>query len=466
MGVLELIFAFAVILVPLIIIHEFGHFLACKSVGITVLEFGLGFPPRLFKLFNWGETEFTINAIPLGGFVMPYGEDFVRPQTENEMAEQTVELKGKRGIENPKSVFEAKPWQKLWFLFAGPLANFVAAYVIFVVVALIGLPQPISDATITEIFDDTPAAEQLQDGDVIKKINGTAFDTSYDFDELIEGETDPIILTIERAGETQEITLNPLTETARESIPQERVQVYQIQEGTPAEEAGLQDDDIFLAVNGEVILTLRQLQDITNENNGVEMVVTILRDGQTMDVAVTPRMLGENEDRARMGFQTEVIAGAPELGFIVDDRNVEFYNDSESLAGAFEYATDNYIGVFEQMASLPSEYLAGNLSSDETRLVSVVGVSQIGRDLIQNYPYQQVIVFIALISIALGFTNLLPIPGLDGGRILFVLIEIVRGKPMSPEREGIVHLIGIGLLLSLMVLLIINDIVDPIQLPQ
>lgn len=466
MGVLELIFAFAVILVPLIIIHEFGHFLACKSVGITVLEFGLGFPPRLFKLFNWGETEFTINAIPLGGFVMPYGEDFVRPQTENEMAEQTVELKGKRGIENPKSVFEAKPWQKLWFLFAGPLANFVAAYVIFVVVALIGLPQPKSDATITEIFDDTPAAEQLQDGDVIKKINGTAFDTSYDFDELIEGETDPIILTIERAGETQEITLNPLTETARESIPQERVQVYQIQEDTPAEEAGLQDDDIFLAVNGEAILTLRQLQDITNENNGVEMVVTILRDGQTMDVAVTPRMLGENEDRARMGFQTEVIAGAPELGFIVDDRNVEFYNDSESLVGAFEYATDNYIGVFEQMASLPSEYLAGNLSSDETRLVSVVGVSQIGRDLIQNYPYQQVIVFIALISIALGFTNLLPIPGLDGGRILFVLIEIVRGKPMSPEREGIVHLIGIGLLLSLMVLLIINDIVDPIQLPQ
>lgn len=466
MGILELIFAFAIVLVPLIVIHEFGHFLACKSVGITVLEFGLGFPPRLFKLFNWGETEFTINAIPLGGFVMPYGEDFVRPQSETEMAEQTVELKGKRGIENPKSVFEAKPWQKLWFLFAGPLANFIAAYVIFVIVALIGLPTPKSDATITEIFADTPASSQLQEGDVITQINGRTFDTSYDFDELLEnieaGET--VTLTINREGAAQDITLTPSDDI--ENLPHERVQVYQIQEDTPAEEAGLQDDDIFLAVNGEPILTLSQLQDITNENNGKAMTVTILRDGQEMDVEVTPRILGKNEDRARMGFQTEIIAGAPELGFILDDRNVEFYNDRESLTGAFEYATENYIGVFEQMASLPSEYFNGNLSGEETRLVSPVGVSQIGRDLIQNYPYQQVIIFIALISIALGFTNLLPIPGLDGGRILFVLIEIVRGKPMSPEREGIVHLIGIGLLLSLMVLLIINDIVDPIQLPQ
>jgi regulator of sigma E protease len=75
-------------------------------------------------------------------------------------------------------------------------------------------------------------------------------------------------------------------------------------------------------------------------------------------------------------------------------------------------------------------------------------------------------VFVALISISLGITNLLPIPGLDGGRILFVLVEIIRGKPMSPEHEGIVHLIGIGLLLSLMVLLVINDIVNPLQLPQ
>lgn len=463
MGFLELILAFGVVLVPLIIIHEFGHFLACKSVGITVLEFGLGFPPRLFKLFNWGETEFTINAIPLGGFVMPYGEDIVRPKTQEAVEEQAKELIGKRGVENPKSVFEARPWQKLWFLFAGPLANFVAAYVIFVVVALIGLPVPRSDVTITEIFDETPASSQLQEGDQITRINGKTFDTSYDFDDLLGSPTEPVTLTILRDGQTQEITLDPLTNF--ESLPEERVQVYEIQAGTPAEEAGLQDDDIFLAVNGESILNLEQLRNITDANANQEMIVTISRDGQVMDVPVTPRLL-EGEDRARMGFRTELIAAAPELGFVVDDRNVEFYNDRYSLIGAFEYATDSYINVIEQIVKLPSEFMAGNLSSEETRLVGPVGVSQLGRDLIKNYPYQQVIVFVALISISLGITNLLPIPGLDGGRILFVLVEIIRGKPMSPEREGIVHLIGIGLLLSLMVLLVINDIVNPLQLPQ
>src|SRR5687767_11754445 len=87
MGFLFALLAFGVILIPLIIIHEFGHLLACKSVGIAVLEFGLGFPPRVAKLFQWGETDFTLNWIPLGGFVMPYGEDFVRPLTEKEMEE-------------------------------------------------------------------------------------------------------------------------------------------------------------------------------------------------------------------------------------------------------------------------------------------------------------------------------------------------------------------------------------------
>ncbi|MBZ0307594.1 MAG: RIP metalloprotease RseP, partial [Anaerolineae bacterium] len=394
MGFLELILAFGVVLVPLIIIHEFGHFLACKSVGITVLEFGLGFPPRLFKLFNWGETEFTINAIPLGGFVMPYGEDIVRPQTQEAVAEQTKELIGRRGIENPKSVFEAKPWQKLWFLFAGPFANFVAAYVVFVIVALIGLPTPKSDVTVMELFDDTPAAQLLQEGDVITRLNGKSFDTSYDLDDMLGSPTEPIILTIQREGQTQEITLTP--QSAVENLPEERVQVYEIQPDTPAEEAGLQDDDIFLAVNGELILNLEQLQNLTNEHANREMMVTILRDEEMLEIPVTPRRL-QGEDRARMGFRTELIATVPELGFVVDDRNVEFYNDRTSFLGAFEYATDNYVTVIEQIVSLPSEFLAGNLSSEETRLVGPVGVSQIGRDLIKNYPYQQVIVFVALI---------------------------------------------------------------------
>jgi regulator of sigma E protease len=112
--------------------------------------------------------------------------------------------------------------------------------------------------------------------------------------------------------------------------------------------------------------------------------------------------------------------------------------------------------------------LSGAVTAEEARPVSVVGMSQIGSQIIQQSIQQQnitpVLNFIAVISVALGFFNLLPIPALDGGRILFVIIEIIRGKPISPEREGLVHLIGLAILLSLSVFIILNDVINPISL--
>src|SRR5215468_10766179 len=138
--------AFLVVLGPLVLIHEIGHFIAARMVGITVLEFGIGFPPRAKKLFEQGGTIFTLNWLPIGGFVRPLGEDFVKPtsdkSTEQERAaymkyQEELAALGKK-VSRPKSVLEATPAQRIFFMIAGAVMNFIGAFVILVIVALIG----------------------------------------------------------------------------------------------------------------------------------------------------------------------------------------------------------------------------------------------------------------------------------------------------------------------------------------
>src|ERR1041385_2195002 len=144
--------AFLVVLGPLVLIHELGHFIALRLTGVTVLEFGFGFPPRALKLFEWKGTLFTLNWLPIGGFVRPLGEDFVKPvgeaATDKDRAEfeahqsELAALRKKKIA--PKSLLEATPWQRIFFLAAGPFANFLLAIVLLAVAAMTGLPTTVS----------------------------------------------------------------------------------------------------------------------------------------------------------------------------------------------------------------------------------------------------------------------------------------------------------------------------------
>jgi len=470
-----------VALVFLILIHEFGHFIACKMVGITVLEFGIGFPPRLRKLFNWGETEFTLNWLPLGGFVLPYGENFVSQNNPEEMQEAQSELE-RRGITNAKSVFSATPLQKIWFLFAGPFFNFIAAYVLFVMVALSGLPVLVGDVTIAEVFPESAAAaralrplgnEQIP-ADVVVAVNGQTFDTSADLEALVQEaiETNPaapLTFTFRRNDPVTGISefdteMLPNLDT---NTPQERVRILEVQSGTPADSAGLQPQDLVIAVNGEEIKTLEQLQDITAAHEDVEIVMTVDRSGELIEIPVTPALL-DGEDRARIGIQINILIVSPAFGFVVDDQNLRYRTERLSIPNALVYGGEVFGETLQMLAAFPGRILRGEISGAEARPVSPVGVVQIGAEIINESDNRvaDALLFTAFISIALGITNLLPIPALDGGRILFVVVEIIRGKPLAPEREGVVHLVGFALLIMLSVVLIINDIVNPISLPQ
>jgi regulator of sigma E protease len=471
--------AFVVVLIPLIVIHEFGHLLACKMVGISVLEFGIGFPPRALKLFQWGETEFTLNWIPLGGFVMPYGEDFMKPEGEAAMEAKREAYIQKTGQERKlTSVYSAKPWQKIWYLSAGALANLVAALALFIILPLTGIPTQRADVMVDAVLTGTTTSNSLQRGDQILEVNGEEVQSGLEVEFLLrqdytlidalnmaigvtpENRT-PVVLTVQRGDETLDVDVVPQAPRGREYI-----RISGVQEGSPAEDVGLETNDRILKAAGEEFTSLERLQKITDDYYNRELPLLIERNGEEQEINVVPQKLDQEDQPARIGILIQIEKSAPSYGFLLEDANIENYTERLSLADSVEYGVDRMRFTVNELIGFPAAIIRGEISAEEARPVSPVGVAQMGGQIIEDRPYQDLVMFTALISIALAVTNLLPIPALDGGRILFVLIEIIRGRPMEPEREGLVHFVGFAFLLILVAITVINDIANPVILPQ
>lgn len=487
---LSAIIAFGLVLIPAILVHELGHFLAAKAVGITVLEFGIGFPPRALKLFSWGETEFTLNWIPLGGFVRPLGEDLIRPLNEAEVERDREKLQANypdddlsereelslRGVTNAKSVNEVKPWPRIFFMAAGAIANFVFAFLLFVVVGLLGLPEDVGGRVqIADIpSNSTLVASGIQAGDFVEAVNGELFTDVQDYFRLIgQYEGQSITLTI-RQVETNSII--DVEYTPNVGQISSYVRVVSVEEGSPAHTAGIIPGDLIAGINDNPTTNQQDpvgsLQVASVEFAGSALSLTILRDvdGELMPTTITvvPReQVAEGQGRIGIGISTEfrdvtnvIYLAAPPQRQLVP----------QSFGSSITYAADSVGEAMRRILEVPSRIINQTITPEEARPVSIIAISQVGGQFLQQSitDEQPVIIlnFMALISIALGFTNLLPIPALDGGRILFVLIEIVRGRPMSPEREGLVHLLGLAFMLSLGVLIMLYDIFNPFVLPQ
>ncbi|MFQ3536945.1 MAG: RIP metalloprotease RseP [Aggregatilineales bacterium] len=459
MDFLLAVLSFVIVLTPLILIHEWGHFIACRLTGVTVLEFGLGFPPRAAKLFERNGTEFTLNWLPLGGFVRPLGEDFVRPvgeeATERERQayrkyQEELAALGKK-VPKLKSVAEATPLQRLFFLAAGSGMNVVAALVLLIIAATISLP-PVALAA----APNSPAAVGgVQAGDVITAVNGVPVSSSAQIEAQIEAQRDqPITLTVQRGGETLQITLGE--QTGR--FPNQAVLITSVTRNMPADGI-FQPNDVILSVDGRVMST-QSLVEYVRQRGGETVTFVVQRGSERLTLEVVPRR--------------NVAAGEPAVGIglrplefnLLTGLALEDRAEGKPLPEAVLAGIQRTGFILEQLIRFPIDLIRGALTIEEARPVSVVGISQLGGQVVsasvEDGSPLRLINFAALISLALGFTNLLPIPGLDGGRILFVLIEIVRGKPMAPEREGVIHMLGLMFILGLFMLLVVNDIVNPI----
>ena len=487
--ILLAIAAFALVLIPAVIIHELGHFIAAKLVGINVLEFGIGFPPRLGRLFRLGETEFTLNLLPLGGFVRPLGEDMIGPANEDKVKRDRVILERRRsglvrlvseremlrlrGVDERQmmSVNEAPALGRIFFMAAGALANFLMALVLFFLVALIGLSLPVGGlsqiAAIPpgSLFDDTGANV----GDAIEKINGDRFADFVGFHEKLknyQGESIQFSLIRHETGEEYELRVKP-DFAGRSGF----VQVMSVLEESPAARAGIQAGDIVAQINHVRIAPsgnpVRTLQEAARDFEGRPLPLTLSRaheDGSIEEIVVlvTPRVNPpEAEGRLGIGIRSQ---------FGLRDRT-RFANAGQkhelipqSVPDAFLYSVRTTVNTLKLIASIPGRLLDGSLSGRDARPISIIGISKIGGEFLQRSLHEGpgiMLNFIALISIFLGISNLLPIPALDGGRIAFVLVEMLRGKPVAAKTEARIHLIGIMLLLALGAVVMIYDLIHP-----
>lgn len=481
--------AFALVLIPAVIIHELGHFIAARLVGINVLEFGIGFPPRVGRLFMLGETEFTLNLLPLGGFVRPLGEDMIGPASDDKVKRDRVILERRhsglvrlvseremlrlRGVDERKmmSVNEAPALGRLFFMAAGALANFLMALVLFFVVALIGLSLPVGGLSQImaippgSLFSDTG----VKVGDAIEKIDGQRFADFVDFHEKLEryqGDSIQFSLLRQETGEEYELSVKP-DFAGRSGF----VQVTSVIDESPAALAGIQAGDIVSQINHAPIAPsgdpARTLLEATRDFEGRQLPLTLSReheDGSVEEIAVhvTPRVNPpEGEGRLGIGIRSQF-----GLGDGTRFANAGYKREliPQSVPEAIKHSVSTTAETFSLIASIPGRLLDGSLSGKDARPISIIGISKIGGEFLQrslNEGPGLMLNFIALISIFLGISNLLPIPALDGGRIVFVLIEMLRGKPVAAKTEARIHQIGIVLLLAFGVMIMIYDLIHP-----
>lgn len=488
------IVAFGIMLIPAIIIHELGHFFAAKMVGINVLEFGIGFPPRIKRLFVWGETEFTLNWLPLGGFVRPLGEDMIGPVVEDDEEypeDDYAEDKQKRvaymtereelmsrGVPEDKlmSVNEAKPLPRIFFMAAGAMANVLSAIVFFIIAALLGLPIEVgariqlSDIPANSVFDQG----QIAEWDAIELFNGDYFASETEFLALWqESYGEAVNLTLrhpydfddeELAGEQYTIMLTPqVTNVEPYAL------ITGIVEDSPAHTAGLQAGDRVVAVDGERLpmsYPVSKLIEAIDEAAGSGFTLTILRAGETFDIFVVPREDPEpNQGKLGVGVTS---AWETSDGVMFQNANPQIEFIPQSVGDSVAYGFGKTGDTFKLMAQIPGQIISGVISPEQARPVSIIGISQLGgqflqRSILDGAPYY-VLEFIALISIFLGISNILPLFPLpvDGTRIVFVIIEMVRGKPIPLRIENMVYRVGLAILLILSIAIILLDIFFPL----
>ncbi len=351
------ILVFLLVLTVLVLVHELGHFFVAKKFKIKVEEFGFGLPPRIWGK-KIGETVYSINWLPIGGFVKLYGED--------EAGAGRISSKISSVINKSRAFYTRPAWQKALVVIAGVFMNFVLSVVI-----------------ISFLFAVAGAA-----------------------------------------------------------MPGDKVTISQVVKGSPADLAGLKEGDRIVYINSVKITSTGQLISETRNNLGKEITLKVVSDKTEREVKVTPRKdYPKNQGPVGIGISQNV--------------EVKKYAWYQAPFAAFQKALRTSWLIIAGFGTLIWQLISSGVVPRE--VAGPIGIAQLTGQVVQVGPFA-VLSFVSLLSLNLAVLNILPVPALDGGRLFFILIELITRRRVHPRFENYAHTIGMVLLLALIALITFHDL--------
>ena len=410
----------------IILFHELGHFLLAKRNNIAVTEFSLGMGPRLLSTEKGG-TRYSLKLFPIGGSCMMVGED---------------------DDDNTEGSFNnASVWARISVVAAGPIFNFILAFVFAMIITSVVGYDP---AKVLQVTEGSPAAEAgLQEGDVITEFQSRHISIGRDLDSYmnLHGlQDEEISLIYKRDGKKYDITYTADSEKRYMLgfyyMTEGEPQITQVMIGSSMAEAGGRPGDIIREINGVAVADAKELQEYLSGHplDGSEVTLGMERDGKVETIVATPQM-------------TKTV----DSGFVYN-----IYREKTNFLGVMKYSAVEVrywiSSTIESLMMFVKGQFSVNDLSGPVGIIDVIGDSyEEAKEEGAVMVWMQMLYWAILLSANLGVMNLLPIPALDGGRLVFLLIEAVRKKRLNPNVEGMIHFAGFMLLMLLMVFVMFND---------
>jgi regulator of sigma E protease len=431
MAILQNVWWLLVLIGVMILIHELGHFWAARLFDVRVETFSFGFGPRLFG-FKWGETDFRFSLILFGGYVKMVGE-----------------LPGEEGASDPRSVLSKPRWQRLIIAFAGPFMNIVLAVAILTGLFMVRYPKlpSVHSPVIGYVLPDSPAAKAgIQEGDQIVQIDNEADPTWEDIQlKELASAGHQLDVWFVRQGERKHISLVP-SQDPKNGVgfagweEQNEIELARVAAGMGAAQAGLKQGDILISVNGQAIRSTPKLHSIIANGDGKPVQVVYSRDGQQQEATVTPRKEKvDGSEKWMIGVQLQakvIFVPLPLPQALLE--SVRQNAKSASIIAQF------LRGIVEQRMSPKS-------------LEGPIGIAQLSGDAAREGP-TAFFGLMSMVSLNLAIFNLLPIPILDGGVILLLLVEMFMRRDLSMRVKEAVFKLGFVFLMAVVAFVLYNDI--------
>lgn len=425
-----------VLLGVLIFVHEWGHFIAAKLFGVRVEIFSLGFGPRLWGRKR-GPTDYRISALPLGGYVKMAGDN---PAEERSGA--------------PDEFLSKPRWQRVLIAMAGPAMNLLLAVVLMAGLLMSGVEVPVyydNPAEVAGVIAGTPAEKAgIRAGARITEFAGTKNPTWEDirFELLLLATNKEVPVVFEQNGQRRSAVLplppmtRPCDEFALTGYPAEPVVVAGVAKDRPAETAGLQAGDVILMVNGEAVVSPCQFAEVIEQSEGLPLHLLVRRGDENLTLTVRPELMDRGDGRGPR-YQIGVSFAAAAV-----ERN---YRLSQAIPRAFWWN----VRLTHQILLVVGQLVQGKMSLKQ--LEGPLRIAQHSGEAARQgtTPFLQLM---AIISLNLGILNLLPIPILDGGHILMLLIEGMLRRDLSVKVKERFVQAGLVFLLVIFVIVMYNDV--------